>query len=98
MPKPDRIRRLIPIFEQGRMWLPMLLRKVDYEGIERELVSAFQDEEYRAFPVGLHDDMLDCMARIVDADLNALWPDIPEPEERYVARRQRSSGGSWMSA
>lgn len=96
MPKPDRIRRLIPIFEQGRLWLPMLLRKVDYEGIERELVSAFQDEEYRAFPVGLHDDMLDCLSRIVDPDLSALWPDIPESELRYVARRQPRGVGSWM--
>jgi hypothetical protein len=35
----------------------------------------FIDEEYLAFPVGVHDDMFDCKARIVDPELGAVFPD-----------------------
>lgn len=99
MPKPDRIKRLVPIFEQGRLWLPEECKKRDYEGVLRELVGEFIDQEYRAFPVGLHDDMLDCMARITDEDLHASWPIVEEPHERYAASRapKRNPNVGWMS-
>lgn len=74
MPKEDRIRRLIPIFEQGRFYLPHRLLFADAEGRARDFTREFVDEEYLAFPVAGHDDMLDCMARIVDPDLGARFP------------------------
>ncbi len=73
-PKLDRIRKLIPLYEQGRMYLPRSVTYTDYEGQTRNLVSIFIEEEYKAFPVMAHDDMLDCQARIVDPDLGAEWP------------------------
>jgi len=75
MGKLDRIRRLIPIFEQGRWWMPTALPYVDREKKQHDLVRAFIDEEYMAFPVGVHDDMLDGRARILDEDLAAHFPD-----------------------
>uniref|UniRef100_B8DK98 Phage uncharacterized protein-like protein n=1 Tax=Nitratidesulfovibrio vulgaris (strain DSM 19637 / Miyazaki F) TaxID=883 RepID=B8DK98_NITV9 len=75
MPKKDRIRRLVPEFEQGRMLLPHRLPFVDAEGKRRDLAREFVDEEYLAFPVSRHDDMLDCLARILDPDLGAEFPD-----------------------
>ena len=72
--KVDRIRRLIPLFETGRVFLPEALTMVDREGRARDLVREFIEEEYAAFPVGLHDDMLDAFARIVDPDLPLSWP------------------------
>jgi len=74
-PKFDRIRRLVPVFEQGRMWLPPRLLFTDYENNLRDLVQEFVNNEYLAFPVALHDDVLDCMARIIDPDLRAEFPD-----------------------
>ncbi len=74
MPKKDRIRRLVPEFEQGRMLLPHSLPFVDAEGKRRDLAREFVDEEYLAFPVSRHDDMLDCLARILDPDLGAEFP------------------------
>jgi len=32
--KNDRIRRLVPIFEAGRFWLPEVLFKTDYQGLD----------------------------------------------------------------
>jgi phage terminase large subunit-like protein len=72
--KADRIRRLIPWFEKGRIFLPPKLDKANYEGRSVNLVAAFVDEEYRPFPVGLHDDMFDALARFLEPDLPGAWP------------------------
>jgi phage terminase large subunit-like protein len=77
--KRDRIRRLVPIFEQGRMWLPETLRRTDYQGVSRDLVDVFLREEYEAFPLGDHDDMLDSLARITDDDMHLVWPRVERP-------------------
>ena len=74
MPKNDRIRRLIPVFEQGRFYLPSSMPFVDAEGKVRDFVQEFINEEFTAFPVSGHDDMLDCMARILDPELRAVFP------------------------
>lgn len=66
MPKNDRIRRLVPAFEQGRVYLPQFLRRRDKDGVEYELIRDFVEQEYTPFPVCAHDDMLDCFARLFD--------------------------------
>lgn len=68
MPKNDRIRRLVPLFEAGRVYVPENMTKVDHESKGINLTRAFVDEEYLAFPVSAHDDMLDCLSRICDED------------------------------
>jgi predicted phage terminase large subunit-like protein len=92
-PKNDRIRRLIPIFEQGKFYLPDTLYRTDYEGIPRDLVHSFIEEEYLAFPVAIHDDMLDALARIAEPDLPLTWPEVEEEPDRYRSKRQR--GSAW---
>lgn len=76
--KEDRIRRLIPWFEQGRIWLPETLHRTDYQGVTRDLVQVFIEEEYKAFPVSVHDDMLDALARILDEKMNLTFPKTHE--------------------
>ncbi len=82
MPKNDRIRRLVPIFEEGRFYIPRMMLRTNYEGKTIDLVNAFLHEEYLPFPVGHHDDMLDAMARIEDEKLGKDWP-MPEESHRY---------------
>lgn len=74
--KNDRIRRLVPVFEQGRFWMPHRHSFVDQERKPQDLIQNFLDQEYVPFPVCVHDDMLDCMARILDSDLDAKFPDL----------------------
>ncbi len=74
MAKSDRIRRLIPWFEKGRIYLPAKLTKTNYENRAEDLVQAFIRDEYRAFPVAAHDDMLDALARFLEDDLPIAWP------------------------
>lgn len=73
-PKPDRIKRLIPLFEQKRVYLPRSFHVTNYEGITQDLVQVFIAEEYKAFPVSIHDDMLDSLARIAEPDIPLQWP------------------------
>lgn len=81
MAKNDRIRRLIPLYLQNRIWFSHMCVKTDYEGRSHDLVNVFIQEEFKAFPVGLHDDMLDAQSRILDMDLT--WPTQVQQEDRY---------------
>jgi len=74
MAKPDRIRRLVPIFEQGRWYMPYHHHFVDVERRQRDFVNEFKQEEYLAFPVAVHDDMLDCFSLICDPKLEVRFP------------------------
>lgn len=73
--KEDRIRTLIPLFEQGRIYLPDRLLRTNYERVQEDLVQIFIRDEYMAFPVAAHDDMLDCLARITDPDCYMGFPE-----------------------
>lgn len=79
-PKDDRIKRLIGIFEKGQMYLPQSLYRTDYERISRNLVHDFIEDEYMAFPVSAHKDMLDSLSRIAEPDLPLVWPQARAPE------------------
>lgn len=72
--KVDRIKRLLPLYEQGRIYMPESLHVTNYERLTRDLVHDFIEDEYIAFPVGGHDDMLDCLSRIAEPDLMLTWP------------------------
>jgi predicted phage terminase large subunit-like protein len=95
MAKEDRIKRLVPVFEGHRLWLPKALPFVDYEGIARDFVQLFIAEEYRAFPVAIHDDMLDCLARILEPELAAVFPK-PAPKPPTSSRGGGGSATGWM--
>lgn len=79
MPKEDRIRRLVPVFEGGRFYMPRRLIFVDAEGKARDFVGEFIRDEYTSFPVSIHDDMFDDLSRIVDPDLHAQFPTPAAP-------------------
>lgn len=94
--KIDRIGRLIPVFEQGNFWLPEHLWKTDYQKNVIDLVQVFTEEEFAPFPVGLHDDFLDMMARILEPDLKLDWPKeekVREPEPQVPVQ---NASVAWM--
>jgi len=72
--KEDRIRRMVPTFEQGKYYFPHQLLYLTCDGKVKDFVADLLAEEYEAFPVAIHDDMLDCMCRIKDKELNAVFP------------------------
>lgn len=74
LPKEDRIRRLVPIFEQGKFYLLNSQHVTQHDGKTTDLVENFIHQEYLCFPVSIHDDMLDSLSRIAEPDLPLMWP------------------------
>jgi hypothetical protein len=93
VPKNDRIRKLIPLYQAGRWYLPERCHRVDYQGVNRDLVQAFIDEEYLAFPVAAHDDMLDCDAMILAEKLLAQFPGKAKSQQRRAGIQSSSAAG-----
>lgn len=81
MAKEDRIKRLVPVFEQRRMFMPQngIVRQ-NHEGVMVDMIRAFVEEEYKAFPVVSHDDMLDSLSRMLDKEMLVTRPMPPPPK------------------
>lgn len=88
--KIDRIKRLVPLFENGKVYLPFQHFVTDYEGKTRDNTHDFIHSEFIPFPVPLHDDMLDALARITESEgvhsvsgktipLRLRWPEAVDP-------------------
>ena len=97
--KEDRILKLVPVYEEGRMYMMESCLKKNYEDQMVDLTRAFVQEEYEPFPVSKHDDMLDCEARILDPDLGVEWPiettstGMPDWADEF-----QNEGDDWMTA
>jgi phage terminase large subunit-like protein len=98
--KEDRIRRLIPIFESGRFYLPTSLWRVTLEGKREDLVTIFVEQEYKPFPVAVHDDFFDAISRICDAEIGTSWPHAATKKvnDRYARSRSRQRSYSHWAA
>jgi phage terminase large subunit-like protein len=74
--KEDRIRRTLPMFQDAKFYLPNTFWYTRTDGIVYDLVDEFINQEYLAFPVGRHDDMMDGLARIAEPgkDFELKWP------------------------
>lgn len=72
--KEDRIKTLQPLFYNHQVYFPASITRVDSNGKMRDYIQEFIEEEYSAFPYLQHDDMLDCLARILDPNLGVYFP------------------------
>lgn len=93
--KVDRIRKLIPLFEAHRIYLPITMMRTNIEGKTEDLVQVFMHEEYLNFPVSLHDDLLDALARITDSDMQLRWPKLIEKRDRYAGKPPKTQISAW---
>lgn len=94
--KEDRIKRLIPLFEQGRIYLPETKPATNWEGRVVDLTEEFIEQEYIAFPVSQHDDMLDALARIEDPDFTTEFPDTEEWIDDDYSQTGTAGGSAWL--
>ena len=97
--KNDRIRWLIPTFESGKMWFPYQMKKTLVNKETVDMVDIFIKEEYTTFPFSKHDDMLDCLSRIRDPNLNIDYPynaeDFKIPERPFSPFEDSGSDIDW---
>ena len=74
--KEDRIKSLVPLFEEGRIFLPEQgIMQINSDGVAENIVERFIQDEYLLFPVVSHDDGLDCLARINDPAFSITFPE-----------------------
>lgn len=96
--KTDRINRLIPYFSRGDLYLPLELWRTNTDGKTIDIVQALIEQEILPWPMPVHDDLLDAIARIEDVNLpwprGSIDPAPPKKPDRY---RQRPPEGSWMT-
>lgn len=95
--KDDRIKRLLPIFEQGKMYLPATLHVADWQKNTVDLVHSFIEQEYYPFPMCAHKDMLDALSRIAEPDLKLTWPKQEKVSAPAVKRTFSQPETSWMA-
>jgi hypothetical protein len=100
--KEDRIRMLIPGFQRGEWYFPQEFWYTDVEGKSRDLIKEFLNEEFIHFPNITYKDMLDCLARIHDPDINIVKPSKNTTKETgykihsdFIASTQKSAT-QWM--
>jgi predicted phage terminase large subunit-like protein len=84
--KVSRIERLVPYFFGGRIYVPNSSPYTQYDGETIDLTRAFIRDEYLAHPFEVHDDMLDCMSRILDENLGATFPQGKATDPLNVSR------------
>lgn len=96
----DRIQRLIPLFENERIYLPHKRLLTNWENQRVDVIQDFINEEYNAFPVLDHDDMLDSLSNVDNEEVKRLIP-VPEFKDegwsatnaaRKMIRQQRRAG------
>jgi predicted phage terminase large subunit-like protein len=102
--KDDRIERLIPLFQEGRIYLPKNLLYMDTEGNTRDIIQEWINREYIVFPNTTFKDGLDSMSRVCEKDLPLPWPRHHEYGKKYDGWRDTLYGakeahsGGWMSS
>ena len=87
--KEDRILRLVALFENGDILFPRELKYWSkYENKEISIIDRLIFE-MESFPFGEHDDLLDCLSRILDLFFND--PTIPQakPEPKPGSAGER---------
>lgn len=94
--KEDRIRRLVPIMENRRLYFPEELYKTLADGSYQDMVQLFISEMTR-FPSGRHDDMLDGLSRMLDPEMNLKYETVVAPvNTRPIMQREPDGDGLWF--
>jgi predicted phage terminase large subunit-like protein len=97
--KEDRIRQLIPLFQQRRVYIPDNIIYYNYLGDEQNLAHDFVNEEFLSFPSAhMHDDMLDALARICDTKLNAFFPKLKQESVSMVRLSNYEQAGDFYDS
>lgn len=88
--KEERIRRLIPDMQNGRIYFPATIAYVDAEGRKFDLITELKGE-MASFPRARYDDILDAMARVYEPELYLSFPKL---KQNMVQKAMSSRGNA----
>lgn len=88
--KVNRILALEPLFRGYRIVLADSCVKVNWNGREEDMMASFVMDEYMKFPISNdHDDMLDALSRIADAETGPLIIAPAKKSIQKITMKQR---------
>lgn len=89
--KHQRILALEPYLKAHRIVLADSVVRTNYSGNQEDMMESFINQEYHNYPYGDHDDMLDSICRLADAETGPLmlFPDQAQRTLRQLASRNR---------
>lgn len=93
--KTMRVSRIVPDLQNGRFYLQQSLLYVDGEGRKYDLIQELLNVELRTFPVSKFNDMIDCITRVYEPELNLAFPKpkVGMVQKAYKARN--ATAESW---
>ncbi|MBQ8465302.1 MAG: phage terminase large subunit [Alphaproteobacteria bacterium] len=86
MAKKQRIERLQPLFEQGKIFFPTRLPMLTVDGEQKDFVQMLIDDEYMKYPAVNHDDMIDALARLFD--INGVFPNQTQQYQTFFYNKK----------
>lgn len=93
--KEERIRKLIPIMQNRRFYIPESLIYLDQEGRRWDLSNEFVNVELATFPKSRYDDIMDCACRVLDEDLAMIFPKPKVGTVEKARRAAAETADSW---
>lgn len=100
--KDERIEWLVPLFREGRIYLPRSIPEREVNGEKINVLDYFLHNEYRIYPATKHKDFLDCLAWSQWRDSEISFPEGYDDisVSRQTPRDDLDRGeakGSWMA-
>jgi predicted phage terminase large subunit-like protein len=95
MAKEERIRRIIPDMQKGRWYFPSTLMYTDNEGRSFDLIKELLESELANFPRSRHDDMIDAVTRIYDAECQCVFPRLIKKAGYTTSRADTADWTHW---
>jgi hypothetical protein len=80
--------------KDGRFYVPQELVVIDRLKQRRDLLQELVQDEMSHFPLSKHDDMLDCISRVLDPKLGAIFPNAGA----LLNKMRRNTEDSYMQA
>lgn len=97
MIKEERIRRLIPDMQNGRLYFPATLAYVDVEGRKFDLIVEMKGEMAN-FPRARHDDILDALSRLYTPELYLTFPKLKiNMVQKAMSRAGKEAPDDWSN-
>lgn len=97
MNKEERIRKLIPDFENNRWYFPKTMLYIDKQGNRIDLIDEIVKVEMALFPRSRYDDMIDALSRIYTDKLNLVFPrpNLTMTQKAINGLRRKPTPRSW---
>lgn len=92
------------MFQQGRVYFPSTgILYTDHTGKQENLIDVLINKEMLTFPYGIHPDMVDALAQVLDEEVAVYYPASPQPAGQILPynmerdiMQENNNRNSWL--